>query len=151
MAKVKGLTQKQKVFIYEYLLDFNGTRAAIAAGYPRKSASSVASENLTKPEILKYIKDFQKSVEERSVVTQQMIINELARYAFRGVAGSYGTITDARESIAALEKLGQHLGMWKNAGPTGSGTNQDARKNALNRVRDYLVRRNNKQQSGGGE
>jgi phage terminase small subunit len=45
------LTNKQKVFVEEYLTDHNGTRSAIAAGYSRKSASVIAAENLLKPNI----------------------------------------------------------------------------------------------------
>jgi len=45
------LTPQQELFIKEYLVDFNGTRAAKAAGYSVKTAYSIASENLRKPEI----------------------------------------------------------------------------------------------------
>lgn len=46
-----ALTDKQRVFIDEYLVDFNATRAAIAAGYSEKTARFIGSENLTKPNI----------------------------------------------------------------------------------------------------
>lgn len=45
------LSQKQSLFIKEYLIDFSGTRAAIAAGYSPKTAGQMASENLKKPYI----------------------------------------------------------------------------------------------------
>ena len=48
MAK---LTWKQTAFIDEYMKDFNGTQAAIRAGYSPDTAYSIASENLKKPEI----------------------------------------------------------------------------------------------------
>ncbi len=55
MAKTKEarekLTARQRAFILEYAKDFNGTQAAIRAGYSRKTAYSIASENLRKPEI----------------------------------------------------------------------------------------------------
>ncbi|MCC6615922.1 MAG: terminase small subunit [Anaerolineae bacterium] len=44
-------TNKQRAFVDEYFVDFNGTQAAIRAGYPEASAASVASENLRKPHI----------------------------------------------------------------------------------------------------
>lgn len=50
------LTHKQQRFIDEYLIDFNATRSAIAAGYSKKTAYSIANENLTKPEITEAIK-----------------------------------------------------------------------------------------------
>lgn len=52
-----GFTDKQKVFIAEYLVDFNATRAAIAAGYSVKTARSIGQENLTKPDIAEAIQD----------------------------------------------------------------------------------------------
>lgn len=140
MAKVKGLTQKQKVFVYEYLRDFNGTKAAIAAGYPAKSAGSIAHENLNKPEIQKLIKEFQAKVEKQAIVSQDMILRELARYGFRWMDGSYAKITGSKEAIAALEKLGQHFGMWEKK-DAGSGTNKDSRKDALKRISQYLAKR----------
>ena len=45
------LTNKQKRFCEEYLIDLNATQAAIRAGYKPKNARSSASENLTKPDI----------------------------------------------------------------------------------------------------
>ena len=50
-TKPKKLTNKQRIFIDEYLRSFNATRAAIKAGYSEKTARSVGSENLTKPDI----------------------------------------------------------------------------------------------------
>lgn len=48
MAK---LTKKRMAFIDEYLKDFNGTQAAIRAGYSKKTAKSIASEILTLPDV----------------------------------------------------------------------------------------------------
>lgn len=46
-----ALTDKQRIFINEYLKTFNATQAAINAGYSEKTARSIGSENLTKPDI----------------------------------------------------------------------------------------------------
>lgn len=48
MAK---LTTKQRRFVEEYFVDFNATQAAIRAGYSESTARSIASENLSKPDI----------------------------------------------------------------------------------------------------
>lgn len=49
---MKGLNDRQKAFCYEYLkCGCNGTKAAIAAGYSKKTATVAAHENLTKPHI----------------------------------------------------------------------------------------------------
>ena len=40
------MTQKQKLFIEEYLIDLNATQAAIRAGYSPDTAQQIGSENL---------------------------------------------------------------------------------------------------------
>lgn len=49
--KGQTLSNREKVFCMEYVTDWNGARAAIAAGYSKKTARNIASENLTKPNI----------------------------------------------------------------------------------------------------
>src|SRR5215471_6721870 len=46
-----GLSKKQAAFIEYYITHWNATRAAIDAGYSKRSARSIGSENLTKPDI----------------------------------------------------------------------------------------------------
>lgn len=48
MAK---LTDKQRRFVDEYLIDLNATQAAIRAGYSEKTAKAIGQENMTKPDI----------------------------------------------------------------------------------------------------
>ena len=49
------LTPKQARFVQEYLIDLNATQAAIRAGYSEHTARQVASENLSKPYIVKAV------------------------------------------------------------------------------------------------
>lgn len=50
------LTNKQQAFIEAYLTNgFNATKAALAAGYSEKTAYSIGSENLRKPDISEVI------------------------------------------------------------------------------------------------
>lgn len=49
--KKKKLGAKQRAFVREYVRDWNGTQAAIRAGYSEKTAHAIAWENLRKPEI----------------------------------------------------------------------------------------------------
>ena len=55
VSAIAKLTQKQSRFVDEYLIDLNETQAAIRAGYSRKTAHAIGSENLKKPEIKKQI------------------------------------------------------------------------------------------------
>jgi len=54
--KEKKLTPKEQLFISGYLIDFNATQAAIDAGYSKKTARAIATENLSKPHIQDAIK-----------------------------------------------------------------------------------------------
>lgn len=56
-ANAAKLTPKQEVFCYEYIKDFNATRAAAAAGYRGNDATlaAVGYENLRKPQIKEFV------------------------------------------------------------------------------------------------
>lgn len=53
--KHKKLTDKQKRFCEEYVIDLNATQSAIRAGYSERTVRSIANENLTKLDIQDYI------------------------------------------------------------------------------------------------
>ena len=50
-----SLTARQRVFVDEYVTDFNATRAAKSAGYSPQTARQMGADNLTKPYIRKEI------------------------------------------------------------------------------------------------
>lgn len=79
MAK---LTDKQKKFIDEYLVDLNATQAAIRAGYKEKAAYRTGAENLRKPQIQEEIQKRIQERQQRTEVTQDMVVKELAAIAF---------------------------------------------------------------------
>ena len=47
------LTEKQKKFVDEYLIDLNATQAAMRAGYSEKTARSIGQRLLTNVDIQK--------------------------------------------------------------------------------------------------
>lgn len=71
-----NLTAKQKRFVDEYLVDLNATQAAIRAGYSKKTASSIGDENLRKPDIQEYLQARMSEREERTEITQDMVLQE---------------------------------------------------------------------------
>ena len=73
----KKLTAKQRKFCNEYMLDLNGTQAAIRAGYSKKTAYSIANENLIKPEIQEQIAILQKKTQDKYEITQDSLIREI--------------------------------------------------------------------------
>ena len=87
--KPRKLSPKQKLFIKEYLVDKNATRAAIAAGYKEKAAYKTGSENLIKPLIKEKIDEGLAAeiakVEKRLAkngITKERWLRELALIAF---------------------------------------------------------------------
>ena len=79
------LTEKQKRFVNEYLVDLNATQAAIRAGYSEKSASRQAVELLNKTHVAKAVQKAMSKREERTQVTQDMVVNQLAKFAFSDI------------------------------------------------------------------
>lgn len=79
MAK---LTEKQKRFVAEYLVDLNATAAARRAGYSAKTADRIGPELLGKTCVSNAIQKAMQDREQRTEITQDMVIQELAKVAF---------------------------------------------------------------------
>ena len=77
----KKLTPKQKKFADNYIESGNATQSAIKAGYSRKTAKSVGSENLTKPDIKSYIEKKMKEVESHKIMDAKEAMELLTRIA----------------------------------------------------------------------
>lgn len=73
---VSGLEPRQQRFVDEYLIDFNATQAAIRAGYSKRTARSMASENLTKPDIQAAIAAARVKQQERTQITADAVLRE---------------------------------------------------------------------------
>lgn len=79
------LTAKQRAFVREYLIDLNATQAAIRAGYSEKTAYSIGQENLNKPELQEAISAAMKLRSERTDITTDMVLKELAKIGFADI------------------------------------------------------------------
>lgn len=103
-----GLTEKQKRFVQEYLVDLNATQAAIRAGYSEKTANRIASENLSKLDIQKEIQQAMQQQSQRTGFTQDRVLEKLGQIAF----SEEEDVAKVRNQLKALELLGKHLGMF---------------------------------------
>lgn len=90
MAK---LTAKQQRFCDEYLIDLNATQAAIRAGYSPKTAEQLAYQLLQKTSVQNHISELQKKREERTEITQDSVLHELALIAF-AKASDYARVVE---------------------------------------------------------
>lgn len=85
MKKNRKLNVNQMRFVDEYLIDLNATQAAIRAGYSAKTAYSIGQRLLKKVEIQAYVSERQKNLSERTGITQDMVLHELAKIAFADI------------------------------------------------------------------
>ena len=83
MAKLR---KKQQLFVDEYLIDLNGTQAAIRAGYSAKTANEQASRMLAKVSIQQAISEHMAERSRRTGVNQDRVVLELAKIAFVNAA-----------------------------------------------------------------
>lgn len=149
MEEGKKLTPKQERFCEEYLVDLNATKAAIRSGYSEQTAYAIGHENLSKPEIQNRISLVQKELSERTKITAEIWLNELAKVGFSDLRNYYSSDTEGiqitqlnrqftgaikefktttiegenytsttkefklHDKLAALEKIGKHLGFFE--------------------------------------
>lgn len=120
---VAKLTEKQKRFCDEYLIDLNATQAAIRAGYSKKTAYAIGVENLKKPEIQKCLSGKMEAKENKLIADQDEILRYLTS-VLRGepmptVAkdNDSGSIVlslppEVKERTKAAELLGKRYGLY---------------------------------------
>ena len=117
------MTDAQKRFCDEYLIDLNATRAYKVA-YPRckkeETANAASSRMLRNVKVQEYISEKQQEIEKRTEVTQDMVIKELSKIAFLDIRklytenGQLKNIADMDSetagAISSLETLEEYEG-----------------------------------------
>lgn len=77
-----SLTEKQIRFCEEYLIDLNGTQAAIRSGYSSKTANEQAARLLANVSIQNYLVERRKQIAGALNITQERVLKEYAKLAF---------------------------------------------------------------------
>lgn len=103
--KGKSLNDKYEKFAQEYAIDFNGTRAAIAAGYSEKTAHVKASQLLKIVKVTDRIEELKKKHSEKSEVTAEWLTKR-----FKEVSDTADKESDV---LKALENLGKRIGYYE--------------------------------------
>ncbi len=119
-----GLTERQKRFCDEYLIDCNAKQAAIRAGYSPKTAKSIGQENLTKPDLKTYIDEQLKQIRSEKTADAREVLEYLTA-VMRGeqteevlklVGGGEQAVADievsAKDRMKAAELLGKYYSLW---------------------------------------
>ena len=116
----KKLTLKQKRFVDEYIISGNATQAAIKAGYSKKTANRIATENLSKPVIKTAIDKRNAEIQSEKTMDMQEVMELLASIA-RGETTEetvtnkgdvIETATRNSDKLKALELIGKRFGAW---------------------------------------
>lgn len=125
MAK---LTAKQQRFCDEYLIDLNATQAAIRAGYSKKTANRIGTENLSKPVIKEYIENRMAEKEAALIANQDEVLKYLTS-VLRGQSKSTEIVIEGlgdgstkarkmekepseKDKLKAAELLGKRYGLY---------------------------------------
>ena len=94
----KKLTAKQQRFCDEYLIDLNATQAAIRAGYSERTANEQGARLLANVSVQKYLQKRKADRIERTEITQDMVLLELANIAFSNAA-DYAAVVEKDATI----------------------------------------------------
>jgi len=108
-TKQPKLTEKQKLFIKEYLIDFNATRAAKEAGYSEHTARAIGAENLTKPLIDAALRKEIAKRNEQVGVDARYVLDNLVEM----VADTKDDPKRDGAHLGALSLIGKHTGGFK--------------------------------------
>lgn len=100
------LTPKQQRFVAEYLIDLNATQAAIRCGYSAKTAKSIGSENLTKPDVAAAIAEGQAKRLTSADLSATRVLEEYRRLAFMDTRGFF----DAGGNLKPIKDLSDEQG-----------------------------------------
>ena len=87
--KPKKLTPKQARFVDEYLCDLNATQAAARAGYSARTANEQGSRLLANVSVRFALSEAMKAREKRTHITQDRVLQELARLAFSDIRKAF--------------------------------------------------------------
>ena|ERR1039458_1721467 len=76
MGNSDGLSPKQRRFVEEYLVDLNGTQAAIRAGYSPRTANEQAAQLLAKLSIREAVSAGKAKLTEQTAITKAWVVKE---------------------------------------------------------------------------
>ncbi len=98
------LTDKQAIFVKEYLVDLNATQAAIRAGYSAKTANEQGSRLLTNVSVQKLIQEHMNKRSERTEITAEYVLTGIKRVTESAEADGRRS-----EALKGFELMAKHL------------------------------------------
>jgi phage terminase small subunit len=105
VASDRPLTARQRRFIEEYLIDLNGTQAAIRAGYSPKTARFQAARLLTNANIQAALEAADAERRERTGVTPERVLRDIDSAANLDI----GELFDERKQLRSIHDMPLHV------------------------------------------
>jgi phage terminase small subunit len=102
---MRPLTDRQSLFVREYLVDLNATKAAERAGYSPRSASRQAVDLLRKPQVAAAVQHEMDKRGRRTAITADKVLAEIAKLGFSDVRGMF----DEQGRLRAIKDLPDDL------------------------------------------
>lgn len=103
----RPLSNKQRIFVEEYLVDLNATQAAIRAGYSERTAYSVGQRLLKNVEIQRAVAAAQAKRARRVEIKAEDVLRGVIEVTTQ--ARDSG---DLKTALKGYELLGKHLGIF---------------------------------------
>jgi phage terminase small subunit len=105
-ALALALSPRQRAFAREYVVDFNGSAAAVRAGYSVKYPDRQASQLMKNPGVAAYIDDLTQSKQAKLIsVDPEYVVAQVTAIISKAD-------TKDGDKLRALELLARHLGMF---------------------------------------
>ena len=108
MDDTDTLTPRQERFCREFLVDMNGTKASVRAGYSEKTAYSQASRLLKNAKVAARIAELQAETAKRLDVTVDSVMADL-----EGLCASAVAAKQFGPAVRAKELQGKQLGLFR--------------------------------------
>lgn len=127
-APLKGkgsrLTAKQRLFIDEYFVDLNASKAVLRAGYTTNNPNRIGTELLNHPLVMKEIKVRQDERTKKLELKSEYLINKL-------VDIMEDPDVKTSDVLRAIELAGKSIALWKErqeiSGPDGAAIEYEQR------------------------
>lgn len=116
-GKGSKLSKKMELFVEEYFVDLNASKACLRAGYKTQSPNKMASKLLNHPLVAEAIRKRTEERKEETKLSADYVITKLVSIAERNEKDN------PTAALRSLEMLGKTLGLFKDrqeiSGPDG--------------------------------
>jgi len=108
-SKKSKLTAKRKRFCREWIIDRNGTQAAVRSGYSEKTANEQAAQLLADTSVQKEIARLEAAQNKRLDITADKVKAEIAKIAFVDIIDLVEKFDGKKLVFKSLDEIPDHV------------------------------------------